>query len=111
MHEQILQWLRLQPGWEQTALDAMGATGLFPLGLQILQRHADILGGEKCRCRVEYDLFAKGYGEPPALPALNGLPTLGEDQQAQLRLGHLTKTAPDGLRRWQIKLRIEYTSN
>ena len=110
MHQEILQWLRLQPGWEQTDLDALGITGLFPLGLQILQRHADILGGEKCRYRAEYELLAQGYGDPPALPSLKGLPILGQDQQAQLRLGHLQRTAPDGLRRWSIKLRIEFTA-
>ena len=111
MHQQILQWLRLQPGWEQTELDQLGSTGLFPQGLQILRRTQDILGGETQRVRAEYKLLAQGYDAPPPMPAVENLPVLGADQKAQLRLGHLTKTGPDGLRRWQITLRIEYTSN
>ena len=111
MHEQILHWLRLQPGWERTGLDHLESTGLFPLGLQTLQHTQDILGGEKCRIRAEYKLLAQGYDAPPPMPALKHLPVFGENQKAQLRLGHLTKSAPDGQRRWEITLRIEYTSN
>ncbi len=110
MHEQILHWLRRQPGWEQTALDHLESTGLFPLGLQILQRKGDILGGETRRIRGEYKLLAQGYDSAPKLPSLEALPIFGEDQVAQLRLGHLTKSGPNGLRRWEITLRIEYTA-
>ena len=111
MHEQILHWLRLQPGWERTTLDSLESTGLFPLGLQILQRKEDILGGERQRIRAEYKLLAQGYDAPPPMPSMQNIPVFGEKQQSQLRLGHLTRTAPDGLHRWEIKLRIEYTSN
>ena len=45
------------------------------------------------------------------MPSMQNIPVFGEKQQSQLRLGHLTRTAPDGLHRWEIKLRIEYTSN
>ena len=45
------------------------------------------------------------------MPSVQNLPVFGEKQQSQLRLGHLTRTNPDGLHRWEIKLRIEYTSN
>ena len=110
MHEQILHWLRRQPGWEQTELDHLESTGLFPLGLQILQRKGDILGSEKIRYRMEYKLLAQGYDSAPKLPLLEALPIFGEDQQSQLRLGHLTKSGPNGLRRWQITLRIEFTA-
>ena len=110
MHEQILHWLRLQPGWERTVLDHLESTGLFPLGLQILQRKGDILGGETRRIRAEYKLLAQGYDQAPKLPSLEALPIFGEDQQSQLRLGHLTKSGPTGLRRWQITLRIEFTA-
>ena len=111
MHNQILHWLRLQPGWEQTELDQLESTGLFPLGLQTLQRKTDILGGEKCRIRAEYKLLAQGYEAPPPMPSLKDIPIFGEQQQSQLRLGHLSKTGPNGLHRWEIKLRIEYTDN
>ena len=114
MNEQILHWLRLQPGWERTDLDALGAnpgdTGLFPLGLQVLQRFPDILGGEKRRCRAEFTLAASGAEGPPALPGLNTLPRFGEDQFAQLRLGRLVKRDKHGIARWEAKLRVEYTA-
>ena len=113
MNQQILHWLRLQPGWEQTTLDALGpdpgATGLFPLGLQVLQRFPDILGGEKRRCRAEFTLAAIGAQGPPAEPALETLPQLGENQTAQLRLGRLVRRDKNGIARWECKLRVEYT--
>ena len=114
MNEQILLWLRLQPGWERTTLDFLGAdpgaTGLFPLGLQILQRFPDILGNETCRCRAEFTLAAHGAQGPPALPGLETLPQFGEDQQAQLRLGRLMRRDKNGIARWEVKLRVEYTA-
>ena len=110
MHEQILHWLRLQPGWEQTGLDHLESTGLFPLGLQVLQRFPDILGGEKRRCRAEFTLAAIGAQGPPAEPALETLPQLGENQTAQLRLGRLVRRDKNGIARWECKLRVEYTA-
>ena len=114
MNEQILHWLRMQPGWEQTGLDALGAnpgdTGLFPLGLQVLQRFPDILGGEKRRCRAEFTLAAIGAEGPPALPGLETLPQFGEDQTAQLRLGRLVRRDKNGIARWEVKLRVEFTT-
>jgi len=113
MIETILNWLRRQPGWEQTALDALGpepqGRGLFPLGLQVLQRLPDILGGEKCRCRAEFTLAAHGAEGPPKLPGLETLPQFGENQTAQLRLGRLIRRDKNGIGRWECKLRVEYT--
>ena len=113
MIETILNWLRLQPGWERAELDALGAdpgdTGLFPLGLQVLRRLPDILGGEKCRCRAEFTLAAHGAQGPPALPGLETLPHFGENQTAELRLGRLMRRGKDGVARWECKLRVEYT--
>ena len=114
MNEQVLHWLQLQPGWEQTRLDALeanpGATGLFPLGLQVLQRLPNILGGEKRRCRAEFTLAAHGAGGPPALPGLETLPQFGEAQTAQLRLGRMVRRDKNGIARWEVKLRVEYTA-
>ena len=114
MNQQILHWLRLQPGWERAELDALGPcpgdTGLFPLGLQILSRTRDILGNEKSRCRAEFTLAASGAEGPPALPGLETLPRFGEDQFAQLRLGRLVKRDKHGIARWEAKLRVEYTA-
>ena len=113
MNEQILHWLRLQPGWERTELDCLGAcpgdTGLFPLGLQVIRRTRDILGNEQCRCRAEFTLAAVGAGGPPAEPGLKTLPPLGEDQTAQLRLGRLVRRDKNGIARWEVKLRVEFT--
>ena len=114
MNEQILHWLHLQPGWEQTALDSLGAEkdarGLFPLGLQILRRFPDILGGETCRCRAEFTLAAHGAEGPPALPGLETLPHFGEHQTAELRLGRMQRRGSHGVARWEIRLRVEFTA-
>ena len=114
MNEQILNWLRLQPGWEQTEPDALGPkpgdTGLFPLGLQVLRRFPDILGGEKCRCRADFTLAAHGVQGPPVLPSLETLPHFGENQTAELRLGRLMRRDKNGIARWEIKLRVEFTA-
>ena len=113
MNQQILHWLRLQPGWEQTTLDHLGPdpgdTGLFPLGLQVLQRSQDILGNEKRRCRAEFTLAAIGAEGPPAEPGLETLPHFGENQTAQLRLGRMVRRDKNGIARWEIKLRVEFT--
>ena len=113
MNEKILHWLRLQPGWERTTLDALGPdpgdTGLFPLGLQILRRFPDILGGETCRCRAEFTLAAHGVEGPPVLPSLETLPLFGEQQTAELRLGRMQRRGSHGVARWECKLRVEYT--
>ena len=114
MNEQILHWLHLQPGWEQTALDSLGAEkdarGLFPLGLQVLRRFPDITGGETCRYRREFTLTAHGVQAPPALPSLENIPQLGQEQTAEFRLGRMTRRDHNGIARWEVRLRLEYTA-
>ena len=65
--EKLRQWLRTFPLWEETNYlyvdftdNLPGSTGLYPAGLEILGREADVLGNVTLRCRYNFALYRVG---------------------------------------------------
>ena len=66
--EKLKQWLVTYPGWEDTlAVDfteaAPGNAGLFPAGLEEIERQEDILGNLQVHCRYRFVLYRKTMGQ------------------------------------------------
>ena len=59
--EKLKNWLMACPGWEGAlSVDhtgpCIGSCGLFPMGVQVLHRQADVLGNRYVRLRSTYQL-------------------------------------------------------
>ena len=61
--EILRQWLRSFPGWGNVPvhIDTLPAqsenAGLYPLGVEVLERKRDLLGNVSLRCRQKFDLY------------------------------------------------------
>ncbi len=63
MLEKMERWLQTFPLWEEGCSLQMdytgaepGSNGLYPQGLEELERHEDVLGNVKARCRYRFKL-------------------------------------------------------
>lgn len=66
--EKMQTWLQTYPGWEDTLqvdfLEAVpGNAGLFPQGLEIRARQADVLGNQQVSCRYRFTLYRQKPGQ------------------------------------------------
>lgn len=62
--EKVRQWVQTFPKWEAGSLlyidhtaAVPGNTGLYPMGMEVVQTHEDILGGITARCRYRFSLY------------------------------------------------------
>lgn len=61
--EILRQWLRSFPGWGDVPvhIDTLPVqtenAGVYPLGLEVLERKEDLLGNVRLRCRQRFDLY------------------------------------------------------
>ena len=128
--EKIIQWLQTFPGWCDTVLvdhipGRTGCVGLYPLGIRVIGRKADIAGGEKLRLQSNYQLkrlTPLGQDNLPQAVWLQQLqswilqqsraglaPGLGEDTHWSVRDGKLEKDRQPGVGMYSLILVAEYT--
>ena len=68
--EKIVNWLQTFPQWDHAVtVDGLqtktGACGLYPMGIRVLDRKPDILGGERLRLQSRYQLRRTVASEEP----------------------------------------------
>lgn len=66
--EKVRQWLLTYPEWEDTlTVDfveaAPGNAGLFPTGMEEIERQEDILGNVQVHCRYRFILYRQTSGQ------------------------------------------------
>lgn len=76
--EKMQTWLQTYPGWEDTLqvdfLEAVpGNAGLFPQGLEIRARQADVLGNQQVSCRYRFTLYRQKPGQEDSAAAAQWL--------------------------------------
>ena len=128
--ETIVNWLQTFPQWDHAVtVDGLqtktGACGLYPLGIRVLDRKADILGGEQLRLQSRYQLRRTVALEQNNLPHAQWLqqlqnwvmeqsrqqlaPVMGEHTQWSARDGKLEKDRRPGVGLYTVTLEAEYT--
>lgn len=128
--ERIVNWLQTFPQWEDpVTVDGLqtktGACGLYPLGIRVLDRRPDILGGERLRLQSRYQLrktVALDQNNAAHAQWLQQLqnwvveqsrqqlaPVMGEHTQWSARDGKLEKDRRPGVGIYTLTLVAEYT--
>ena len=127
--EEIINWLQSFPGWQDGLfIDNIpmqtGHCGLYPLGIRVLSRKSDILGGEKLHLQSSYQLrriTTRGQQNLPQAKWLQQLqnwvleqsraglaPRLGENTLWSVRDGRLEKDRQPGVGIYTLTLIAEY---
>lgn len=135
---QLLEFLARAPALQDLRLrvedagPAPGTGGLWPQGVTVRQRRADLLGGVTLRCRADFTLrlclplppgdSAQALANAGRLLALQGwvaarsaahtLPALGDDpptETLQADNGRLERADAGGTACYTLRLRAEYT--
>lgn len=128
--EEIMNWLRSFPGWQDELFvdyipEYTGVCGLYPMGIRVLSRKNDILGSEKLRLQSSYQLRRVTSRSQQNLPQAIWLqrlqnwileqsraglaPRLGEDTQWSIKDGKLEKDRRPGVGTYTLTLVAEYT--
>lgn len=68
--EKVRQWVQTFPKWEEGQLlyidytaAVPGNTGLYPMGMELVGRHEDIVGSVTVQCRYRFSLYRVVAGQ------------------------------------------------
>lgn len=92
MLEKIISWLKTCPLWEDTLTvdyhsGTPGSGGLYPAGVEELNRREDVLGNVTIRCRAHFDLMRVTPGQRDGYDNALWLLQFQDWVQTQSRMG------------------------
>lgn len=92
MLEKLISWLKTFPLWEETLTvdyhsGIPGSGGLYPAGVEEVQRREDILGNVQVLCRAHFDIYRVTPGQQDGYENAAWLLAFQDWVQSQSQMG------------------------